>query len=424
MQERAHRERIILIGCTLKSNSKKIAVDAGLTLEESLEELAFLAQSAQGEVVAQVTQEREQFDPAFFIGAGKIRELKEALSTCEAETVIFDENLTPAQQRNLEKVTGVKVIDRTQLILDIFARRARSREGKLQVELAQLNYLLPRLAGRGIELSRLGGGIGTRGPGETKLESDQRKIRHRIHKIKEDLGKVRQHRQLHRSHRVSIPVPVISLVGYTNAGKSTLFNTLTHSNAYASNQLFATLDPLLRRLRLPSQREVILSDTVGFINKLPHTLVSAFHATLEEVREADLLLHVIDLSNPRFLQQRAAVGQVLEEIQAQDQPVLELYNKVDLLGVSPLLPLRENGLCISALTGTGLDRLLEEIDARFSSDPVKQLRFEFAYSDSSMMSRLCDHSRVISRECTETGVVLDVEAPTSTLERFRPWQLG
>jgi GTPase len=424
MQERAHRERIILIGCTLKSNSKKIAVDAGLTLEESLEELAFLAQSAQGEVVAQITQERGQFDPAFFIGAGKIRELKEVLSTCEAKTVIFDENLSPAQQRNLEKVTGVKIIDRTQLILDIFARRARSREGKLQVELAQLNYLLPRLAGRGIELSRLGGGIGTRGPGETKLEADQRKIRHRIHKIKEELGKVRQHRQLHRSHRVSIPVPVISLVGYTNAGKSTLFNTLTHSNAYASNQLFATLDPLLRRLQLPSQREVILSDTVGFINKLPHTLVSAFHATLEEVREADLLLHVIDLSNPRFLQQRAAVGQVLEEIQAQDKPVLELYNKVDLLGIPPLLPLRENGLCISALTGAGLDRLLKEIDAHFSSDPVKQLRFEFAYSDAAMMSRLCDHSRVLSRECTETGIILDVEAPASTLERFRPWQLG
>jgi len=276
------KERIILVGCAVKSTSRNPLPDTlSLSLEESLDELAFLTHSAGGEVVARMTQERDQLDPAFFIGTGKLQELVESLSAQQAQTVIFDENLSPAQQRNLERATGAKVIDRTQLILDIFCRRARTREGKLQVELAQLNYLLPRLAGKGIELSRLGGGIGTRGPGETKLEADQRKIRRRIHKIKEDLEHVRDRRHLHRAFRSSIPVPVISLVGYTNAGKSSLFNALTRAGTYASDQLFATLDPLLRRLRLPSHREILLSDTVGFIHKLPHTLVSAFHATLE-----------------------------------------------------------------------------------------------------------------------------------------------
>lgn len=422
-QEGSCKERITLVGCAVKSSSHNPLLGSHpLSLEESLDELAFLAASAGGEVVARITQEREQIDPAFFIGSGKLQLLKETLAAHNSQTVIFDENLSPAQQRNLERATDAKVIDRTQLILDIFAHRARTREGKLQVELAQLNYLLPRLAGKGVELSRLGGGIGTRGPGETKLEADQRKIRRRVHKIKEELERVREHRHLHRSFRDSIPVPVISLVGYTNAGKSTLFNALTHAGTFASDQLFATLDPLLRRLRLPSRREIILSDTVGFIHKLPHTLISAFHATLEEVREASLLLHVIDLANPLCEQQRTAVYQVLEELKIKEKPILELYNKTDLLNGPPQMLLRENALFISSVLGTGLDKVLEKIDSLLAYDPLALGRFEFSFAQSASMSRLYDSSRVISRTCTDNGILLEVEAPRSVLERFREWQ--
>lgn len=422
-QEGSFKERITLVGCAVKCSSHNpLPGSHTLSLEESLDELTFLATSAGGEVVARITQERDRIDPAIFIGSGKLQQLKETLSAQNSQTVIFDENLSPAQQRNLEHATDAKVIDRTQLILDIFAHRARTREGKLQVELAQLNYLLPRLAGKGIELSRLGGGIGTRGPGETKLEADQRKIRRRIHTIKEELERVREHRHLHRSFRDSIPVPVISLVGYTNAGKSTLFNALTHAGTYASDQLFATLDPLLRRLRLPSRREIILSDTVGFIHKLPHTLISAFHATLEEVREASLLLHVIDLANPHFEQQRSAVYQVLEELKIKEQPILELYNKTDLLNGPPQMRLRENALFISSALGTGLDKVLEKIDSLLAEDPLALGRFEFSFAQGTSLSRLYGSSRVISRTCTDSGILLEVEAPRSVLERFREWQ--
>jgi GTP-binding protein HflX len=422
-QEGSLKERITLVGCSVKSSSRHPLPNShSLSLEESLDELAFLAASAGGEVVSRITQERDQIDPAIFIGVGKLQLLKDILTAQDSQTVVFDENLSPAQQRNLEHATGAKVIDRTQLILDIFAHRARTREGKLQVELAQLNYLLPRLSGKGVELSRLGGGIGTRGPGETKLEADQRKIRRRIHKIKEELERVRAHRHLHRSFRDSIPVPVISLVGYTNAGKSTLFNALTQAETYASNQLFATLDPLLRRLRLPSHREIILSDTVGFIHKLPHTLISAFQATLEEVREASMLLHVIDLVNPHFEQQRAAVYQVLEELKIKEKPILELYNKTDLLNGPPQMGLRDNALYVSASLGTGLDQLLEKIDSHFADDPLAFGRFMFSFAQIASLSRLYDSSRVISRTCTDAGILLEVEAPHSVLERFREWQ--
>jgi GTP-binding protein HflX len=422
-QEGSFKERITLVGCAVKfSSHNPLQGSHTLSLEESLDELTFLATSAGGEVVARITQERDQIDPAIFIGSGKLQQLKETLSAQNSQTVIFDENLSPAQQRNLEHATDAKVIDRTQLILDIFAHRARTREGKLQVELAQLNYLLPRLSGKGIELSRLGGGIGTRGPGETKLESDQRKIRRRIHKIKEELERVREHRHLHRSFRDSIPIPVISLVGYTNAGKSTLFNALTHAGTYASDQLFATVDPLLRRLRLPSRREIILSDTVGFIHKLPHTLISAFLATLEEVREASLLLHVIDLANPHFEQQRSAVYQVLEELKIKEKPILELYNKTDLLNGPPQMLLRENALFTSSALGTGLDKVLEKIDSLLAEDPLALGRFEFSFAQGTSLSRLYSSSRVISRTCTDSGILLEVEAPRSVLERFREWQ--
>ena len=373
---------------------------------------------------ARLVQEREHYDAATLIGSGKLRELEEATQRFQAEIVIFDENLSPAQQRNIERRIGCRVIDRTQLILDIFASRARTREGKLQVELAQLNYMLPRLAGHGVELSRLGGGIGTRGPGETKLETDQRKIHKRIHKIEEELERVRSHRGLHRAHRQSIPVPAISLVGYTNAGKSTLFNALTQARAFASARLFATLDPLLRRIKLPSNREAVLSDTVGFIHKLPTTLVSAFRATLEELAQADLLLHVIDLSSPHREQQRDAVLRVLEELKLSAKPVLEVYNKIDLCPAPSAPGCYVNSLCVSATQGLGVDNLLQRIDELLSSDPLVRARFLFRQTNGDLLSRLYACGRLIERSYVDDQVLVEVEAPQSVVDRLKKFRIG
>ncbi len=419
----SRRERVVLVGCALKTPSKTCTTLAPLSLEESLDELASLTASAGGSVVERLAQEREQYDSAFLIGSGKLNELEEVSRELQADVVIFDENLSPAQQRNIERKIGCRVIDRTQLILDIFASRARTREGKLQVELAQLNYMLPRLAGRGVELSRLGGGIGTRGPGETKLESDQRKIHKRIHKIKEDLERVRSHRGLHRAHRHSIPVPTVSLVGYTNAGKSTLFNALTSAGALASNQLFATLDPLLRRIKLPSNREVILSDTVGFIHKLPTTLVSAFRATLEEVAQADLLLHIIDVSSPHCEQQREAVLRILEELEVSSKPTLEVYNKIDLSNSAAGRFSKGNSLSISAIQNLGLDKLLHRIDELLSGDPLTRARFLFKQTDGNLLSKLYCCSRLIERSFVDDQVLIEVEAPQSVVERLKKFQV-
>ena len=371
----SRREKAVLVGCALKSPPKTSTTQSPLSLEESLDELASLTASAGGAVVERLVQEREQYDSAYLIGSGKLRELEEVSQELQAEVVIFDENLSPAQQRNIERKIGCRVIDRTQLILDIFASRARTREGKLQVELAQLNYMLPRLAGRGVELSRLGGGIGTRGPGETKLESDQRKIHKRIHKIKEDLERVRSHRSLHRAHRHSIPGADSFPCRVHQRGKSTLFNALTRAGAFASDQLFATLDPLLRRIKLPSNREVILSDTVGFIHKLPTTLVSAFRATLEEVTQADLLLHVIDVSSPHRQQQREAVLRILEELEVSSKPTLEVYNKIDLSNPGAGLFSQANSLSISAAQGVGLDILCAELTNSSRATPLSEPGF-------------------------------------------------
>ncbi len=373
-------------------------------------------------MVGQMSQVRERIDPAYFIGRGKLEQLRQACATLSGEAVIFNENLSPAQQRNLERAIDRKVIDRTQLILDIFARRARTREGKLQVELAQLNYLLPRLAGRGVELSRLGGGIGTRGPGETKLETDQRKIRHRIHKIKLDLEHVRSHRHLHRSFRSSIPVPVISLVGYTNAGKSTLFNSLTQASTYASPQLFATLDPLLRRVRLPSHREVILSDTVGFINKLPPALVSAFRATLEEIAEADLLLHVIDLSSSHYRQQRESVMRILDELKVASKPLIEVYNKMDLV-TDALRNAGPNSCYISATQRTGIDSLLRAVDENLRSDPLVTVKLRLGHKHGAILSQLHSSGRLLHKSYVGDQIYLEVEAPQSVLNKLRQYQV-
>jgi GTP-binding protein HflX len=327
-----------------------------------LRELRELAKSAGARIVGEVVQRRQRPDPATYIGKGKVDELRELVLEEGVDVVIFDDELSPSQANNLEESLDTKVVDRTGLILDIFARRARTKEGKLQVELAQLDYRLTHLAGHRSYLSRLGGGIGTRGPGETKLEMDRRQIRHRISTLRDDIEHIRKHRQLHRERRRKDRLPLVSLVGYTNAGKSTLFRALSKEETLVSNRLFSTLDTLIRRIQLGGNYPVLISDTVGFIKKLPHQLVSAFRATLEEVVEADLILHVLDASDPDRDEKHQVVLDVLQEIGAADHPRLTVYNKADLLGSDDALPmLRSDELLVSAVTGEGLDKLVEAI---------------------------------------------------------------
>ncbi|MFB0519405.1 MAG: GTPase HflX, partial [Acidobacteriota bacterium] len=332
--------------------------------QDSLEELASLARTAGAVVLESVVQFKEKRDPRFCIGKGKIIELSELCQKEGINLVIFDEPLSPSQVRNIENAIGQKVIDRNQLILDIFARRARSKEGKLQVELAQLNYFLPRLGGKGLYLSQLGGGIGTRGPGETKLEFDRRKIKNRIAKIRRQIQRVVIFREQQRKRRESRLIPLASLVGYTNAGKTTLFNLLTNSDAPTSHDLFNTLDPLIRRLRLPDGQLCLLSDTVGFIRKLPPELIAAFRATLEEVKKADLLINVIDISDPNFLEQHKEVNKVLESLPITHRPIINVLNKIDLIPTT-MLSVRgrmiDNPIYLSAFTGDGKDTLLRRI---------------------------------------------------------------
>src|SRR5262245_696102 len=304
----------------------------------SLDELRELAVSAGARIVGEVVQHRQRPDPATYIGKGKVEELREAVVTEGVDVVIFDDELSPSQEKNLSESLDTKVVDRTGLILDIFARRAQTKEGKLQVELAQLNYRLTRLAGYSTHLSRLGGGIGTRGPGETKLEMDRRQIRHRISTLRREIEQIRKHRQLHREKRRRDRLPLVSLVGYTNAGKSTLFQALSKEDTLVSNRLFSTLDTLIRRIQLGGRYPVLISDTVGFIRKLPHQLISAFRATLEEVVEADLILHVIDASDPDRVEKHRVVLDVLDEIGAGDHPRITVYNKKDRLGPDDPLP--------------------------------------------------------------------------------------
>ena len=348
-------ERAILIGMEWGRN------DSLWTVDDSLEELKQLADTAGATVIKKFIQKRPKPDPAFFIGRGKVQELALYAQQENIDLCIFDDELSPAQQRNIESVMGIRILDRTALILDIFAQRARTNEGKLQVELAQLQYTLPRIMGKGLMLSRLGGGIGTRGPGETKLEVDRRRIRDRIAFIKDQIEKVKAVRSLHRSKRKKNNVFEVSLVGYTNAGKSTLLNTLTNSNIYAKDQLFATLDPTTRQLTLPNKQEIIITDTVGFIQRLPHQLIAAFRSTLEVVTEADLLVHVIDVSHELYKEQAAAVHEVLKEIGAETKPVITVYNKIDKLPpdskLADRLALEEDTVCISAAKKLNLESL-------------------------------------------------------------------
>ena len=347
-------------------------------LEESLTELAELARSARAIVVATVTQRMDR-PTQTYLGKGKLEELKGLLYAKRATTVICDDELTPTQQRNLEKeLGGAKVIDRTALILDVFAQRARTKDGRLQVELAQHEYLLPRLAGQWTHLERLGGGIGTRGPGETQIETDRRLVRQRIQKLKRDLEDVRRHRARYRARRIEMEVPVVSLVGYTNAGKSSLLNRLTNADVMAENLLFSTLDPITRRIKTPAGRDVLLTDTVGFIQKLPTAVVAAFRATLEEVQESTLVLHVLDIAHPNAAQMAAVVEGILKDLGIADKPRLVALNKADLLDenvdaetLSRALQLADGelgGVFTSAETGTGLDTLLREIEAALSAE--------------------------------------------------------
>ena len=353
---RRGQETALLVGVVLHRQPRWEA-------EDSLAELEQLARAAGARVAEAVLQERDRLDPRYLIGKGKAEEIRGRCSG--VDVVILDEELSGSQQRNLEKLLGRRVVDRTGLILDIFAQRAQTREGKLQVELAQLDYHLPRLAGAWTHLERLGGGIGTRGPGETQLESDRRRVKTRMAKVRRDLEQVRRHRALLRRPRRKIPFPIVALVGYTNAGKSSLMNALTRAGVVVRDQLFATLDPTLRRLTLPGDRVALLLDTVGFIRKIPHQLIAAFQATLEEVQEAELLLHVVDVSHPHAELQQAAVETVLGELGLADRPTILVYNKIDRLGRRPDFPWRPGSgrVATSAKTGEGLDDLRREIVA-------------------------------------------------------------
>ena len=391
--------------------------------DRSLDELHGLAEAAGASVVLRVLQERPKPDSKTFIGSGKAASLATACAGAGVDLVVFDNELTPAQLRQLEEVLQRKVLDRTQLILDIFAKRARTREGKWQVELAQLQYLLPRLVGAGAALSRLGGGIGTRGPGETKLETDRRRIRMRIQAIQREIDRVRQRRAQLRERRQKQLVPTVALVGYTNAGKTSLFNRLTNERAAASDALFVTLDPLVRRVRLPDRRELLVSDTVGFIDRLPHALVAAFRATLEEVAEASLALHVIDAADPERDQRMAAVRRVLEELGATGVPVVDVYNKIDLISADERRRITDRdpaAALISARSGEGLNELVQMIAARLALD-TRRITIAFDSGkefDRAQIARLYRVARVVSHVATNGRVLIEADVPRRYIARL------
>jgi GTP-binding protein HflX len=408
---------------TSESAQSLTALDA----EESLAEFRELVTSAGGVVAVELLQRRARPDPATLIGSGKVEEIAGVAASVEADLVLFDHDLSPTQLRNLEAALPCRVLDRTQLILDIFARHARTREGQLQVELAQLEYMLPRLAGRGKSMSQLGGGIGTRGPGETKLETDRRGIQRRIDQLKLDLEAVRRVRKQQRQRRESVPVPTVALVGYTNAGKSSLFNCLTGAHVLQSARMFATLDPKLRAIELPSRRKVLLSDTVGFIRNLPHTLVTSFRATLEEVAQAEVLLHVRDAASTYGEEQKSQVEKVLGELESLGKPRLEVLNKIDLLGPHEREGLeRRSGatgeVAVSALTGEGMDALLAAIDAVLHSDPILSAELRVPQQEGAVLAAIEAGMVVHSRDYEGNLVRLRVSGPASLLGRLRKYR--
>lgn len=390
-----------------------VALDRSGDATPSLSELASLARTAGADPVATVIQRRTRPDPARYLGKGKVDEVLRATEASAADLVLVDDELTPVQQRVLEGDLGVKVLDRTALVLDIFAHRAQSREGRLQVELAQLNYLLPRLTGRGVLLSRLGGGIGTRGPGETKLEVDRRRIRARITELQREINAVQRHRGRQRQPRQEAALPQVALVGYTNTGKSTLLNALTGAGVFVEDKLFATLDPTVRRLVLPDRRPIVMADTVGFIRRLPTQLVAAFRATLEEVVHADLLLHVADAGHPDWPEQVRVVTEVLASLGAGRHPVLLVFNKTDLLTTEQvrwLIAAHPDAVAVSAARGNGLSELLDAIGRRLP-EPWVRLRLHVPYSNARLVAQIHSQGRVLDERYGEEGAWIEAEVP-------------
>lgn len=398
-----------------------VGVDSGdFDCEESLGELAELAKTAGAEVQAKVTQKREKPDAATYIGRGRLEEIKDFCRDNETDLLIFDTELTPSQQRNIEDITGIRVIDRTELILDIFAARARSGEGKLQVELAQLKYSLPRLGGKGTSLSRLGGGIGTRGPGETKLETDRRHIRRRIKSLEDDLEALSKRRRIARARREKDGTQTVAIVGYTNAGKSTLMNTLTQAGVLAEDKLFATLDPTARALTLPDGRRVMLIDTVGFIRRLPHGLVEAFKSTLEEAATATLILNVCDASSPESAEHLDVTNRLLDELGCSGKPIIAVFNKCDVAPDIGWLSAGLRSVKISALNGEGLDLLLEEI-VKALPPTRKKVSLLLPYSMGSDAALLRSDGAVESEEYREDGLFMTVTADINLLDKYKDY---
>jgi GTPase len=439
----SNAERALLVGVGWKRAPRFPGMPAGEQGRVSLAELVELAKSAGAEIVGTVFQVRDSADSATLVGRGKLDEIRAEANAHQAPLIIFDSNLSPVQQRNIEELTERRVIDRTQLILDIFARHARSREGQLQVELAQLNYMLPRLTGKGTTMSRLGGKsggggaggtggagrIGVRGPGEKKLETDRRRIRDRVGKIQNGIADLRKQRALRREARNAVPLGTIALVGYTNAGKSTLFNALSQAEVLVSARMFATLDPTIRAVRLPSNRRVLVSDTVGFIRDLPKSLLTAFRATLEEVQEAALILHVSDISNTHHDELDEEVHKILEELGVADRPILRVLNKVDRLTAEERESLKANAngkmmhdegpVRVSALTGEGLDELLRRIDLALPTDPLVSLSLRLPLSQGRTLALIHALGRVLRSEVEDEDMLLDAEVPVSIARRLR-----
>ncbi|MGB7281586.1 MAG: GTPase HflX [Candidatus Acidiferrum sp.] len=437
-------DRALLVGLGWKRAPRFPGMPAGEQGRESLEELVELARSAGAEIAGTVFQVRESADPATLVGRGKLDEIRAEAAAHKAPLIIFDSNLSPMQQRNIEAATERRVIDRTQLILDIFAKHARSREGQLQVELAQLNYMLPRLTGKGASMSRLGGKsggggaggagggagrIGVRGPGEKKLETDRRRIRDRVGKIQNSIEDIRKQRALRREARNAVPLGTIALVGYTNAGKSTLFNALSRAEVLVSSRMFATLDPTIRAIRLPSNRRVLVSDTVGFIRDLPKGLLTAFRATLEEVQEAALILQVSDVSNPHHAELDEEVDKILNDLGVAERPRLRVFNKLDRLTqeqTDSLVRPRAKSIgtnsapvLVSALTGEGIENLLRRMDAALPVDPVVTLSLRLPLAEGRTLALVHALGRVLHSEVEDSHMLMDAEVPVSIARRLK-----